>query len=184
MSYIFLFVVIRGRKFMLPIPTDKLYKFLAVGGLLLLGFSFYVSFYAHRDLKLQQIEALRKHDAFTFAHERKNNFWIETASHYQTLSKRYGGECTAEKRSEMEKYEPTLQSNRQRVYQALEETLLASLEAKRTVEHYEFILNWAFVGTVIFSSIGAILSFMGFWCWYREPKNTAVTAARRLSKRH
>lgn len=153
---------------MIDPPTDRLHKFLAVGGIALLIAGVTLPLERFNDAELRRIDAFEKAQQFRYAYSdfaEKVNEGIDAHNHWVKKP-------TPEN---AQRVKDVLRDNEAVIEQLDLATREAGVKLKKQVDlavHYHFIRNiWFAIGafSVIF---GILTSWYGFSRWFREPKRS------------
>lgn len=152
---------------MMTPPTDRLHKFLAIAGLVLIttGFTYAVSQYDKAELK--RIDALEQTELFVQAYGR----YAEKVNEQILLYNRMINEdLTKEKSKALIKDIFNKESDVISLNRAVQNSMVQSRKQIELMEHYYFMRNFWFVLGVACVLTGTALSFIGFRQWLAQPK--------------
>ena len=153
---------------MLSPPTDRLHKFLAIGGLALLVSSITVSLQKYEDAEIQRTETYAKLQEvqFTYSHYADHvNRMIGIRN--EAISRGLKGQALAEAQEKVQALNPEAEKlGRETERVLVEMTRLVEL----TVQMQWMKKIW--IGLGIFGSlIGIAMTYIGFRQWIRLPEN-------------
>jgi hypothetical protein len=154
---------------MIDPPTDRLHKFLAVGGLLLIGLGVTYPLHKYDEAELRRIDAFDRSQRFSQSYARfaaKVNEEIDLYNEAQAS----GADPRAIQRAKQE-----ILAKRPEVAALERETSAAQVDSTRNMqlmEHYHFMRNlWFGIGALLVL-VGLGASGYGFKQWLKEPKRT------------
>ena len=153
---------------MIEVPTDRLHKFFAVGGLVLcaLGITFFLERF--NEAELQRIEASVELQKFINA----SSDYAENVNEAIAAHNRWVKNPTIENKQRAQEF---ITANKAATEKLGLDARDFSVESKKQLDlalHYQFMRNVWFVIAVLFLFFGALFSYYGFTRWWRESKET------------
>ena len=139
---------------MFNLPTDNLYKFVAIFGLIIALFSIYYPFQRYHELYLLFIEHESEAKLFEF-----HRPFLETRTKY--LEERMNAEDNTEKRQLIfdDFYKSQAETNK---------IWANSVTNLKKIRFLSEVLNIYLVGGILCLLLGITLMFVGFLCWYKN----------------
>lgn len=153
---------------MLAPPTDRLHKFLAIGGLVLLATGISIPIQKYQEAEVQRIEAMARVRENQYAYQHfadQVNRMIRI--HNDAVSHNLQGADLAKAKAKGAALTPEA-----KVFgKETEKTIVEMTKQIELAVHLKFIQNlWFGVGFAS-ATLGAIAAFFGFRQWLRQPKN-------------
>jgi len=158
----------RGSKYMIEPPTDRLHKFLAVGGIFLICTGITIPLDRFSDAKLQQIEASEKLKRFGYSYAdyaKEVNKGIDAYN-------RWVKEPTQENERRAKEIIASSEAATEQLDHATRDAMIESGKQVDLMTHYVYMKNvWLVIGALCIG-LGFVSSYYGFSRWLREPKKT------------
>lgn len=153
---------------MLAPPTDRLHKFLAIGGLALLAAGISIPIQKYQEAEVQRIEALTRLREVRYAYQHfAEHVNRMIGIHNDAVSHDLQGSDLAKAKGELAALAPEAKV----LGKETEKTIVELTKQGELAVHLRFIQNiWFGVGFVS-ATLGAVATFFGFRQWLRQPKN-------------
>ncbi len=153
---------------MIEPPTDRLHKFIAVGGIALFITGVTLPLERFNEAELQRIDAVEKLQEFGYAY---SDFAVKVnegiAAHNQWIK-----EPTPENAQRVADVVKANEAIVEKLERASRDALIRSKKHVDLAVHYQFIRNiWFAIGAFCVIA-GVLLSYYGFRRWLREPKRS------------
>jgi len=148
-------------------PTDKLYKFLAIGGIVLFVFGITVPLDHYNKYEIQRIQAIEKVNELLYAQSefaREVNHQIEKFNEAKESGDIEALENVAR---EVLKLEPKIRQ----IEKNVQNKIVQSLKHSQLLSHYELMKNIWFATGIASVFAGILISVVGFKLWYNDTKD-------------
>lgn len=158
---------------MLELPTDRLCKFFAVGGLLLAVLGGLVALDRFHEAELRRIDAAEKADAAKVAYARLS----EAVDRQVRLSKAVRTEVDASRQARLLDDFWKLNDETERLKPALDQAIVDLKKHGDLNKHYAYMRRlWLYLGGgSLLLGLGA--SLLGFWRWKKQEAQMPVATA-------
>lgn len=153
---------------MLAPPTDRLHKFLAIGGLALLAMGISIPIQKYQEAEVQRIEALTRLREEQYAYQHfadQVNRMIRI--HDDAVTHDRQGAELAKAKAKLAALTP--EANR--LGKETEKTIVEMTKQGELAMHLKFMRNLWLGVCFASATLGAIAAFFGFRQWLRQPKN-------------